>query len=246
MTDVSEPQVTMTGPARLRALADDARLQGYAWLSDDLAQLAALWNDDLGRAVQDRAALERLSAAASGRGMVSEMDDMAEVAVLVCGLHDRAEKAEAALYELGLRLAAKAMALQEAEESIDRLQSTKKDLTAEIKGLYAARPTLSEWAELTQALSKAEAALEIAQAKADLIGGEVCAEARAAGRGPCGACAWCVKQATDRAERAEAALERARALADEWIAGDGETYGDKLMAQMGLRLAAALDEGGRP
>lgn len=37
-----------------------------------------------------------------------------------------------------------------------------------------------------------------------------------------------------------AALERARALADEWIAGDGETYGDKLMAQMGRRLAAAL------
>lgn len=37
---------------------------------------------------------ERLEAAAAGRGMASEMDDGAEVAVLVMGLHDRAEAAE--------------------------------------------------------------------------------------------------------------------------------------------------------
>ena len=40
-------------------------------------------------------------------------------------------------------------------------------------------------------------------------GGEWCAENRAAGRGPCGACAWCCKEATDRAEAAE---RRARRL----------------------------------
>ena len=51
------------------------------------------------------------------------------------------------------------------------------------------------------------AALEVAQAKADVIGGQACAEARAAGRGPCGCCARCVKQATERAERSEALIK---------------------------------------
>ena len=36
----------------------------------------------------------RVLLAAQGRGMVSEMDNMQEVAVLVCGLHDRLEQYE--------------------------------------------------------------------------------------------------------------------------------------------------------
>ena len=38
--------------------------------------------------------VERLKETAMGRGMVSEMADMAEVAVLVCGLHDRIKQLE--------------------------------------------------------------------------------------------------------------------------------------------------------
>ncbi len=37
----------------------------------------------------------RVLSAAQGRGMVSEMDNMQEVAVLVCGLHDRLAQYEA-------------------------------------------------------------------------------------------------------------------------------------------------------
>ena len=44
----------------------------------------------------------RLEAAAQGRGMVSEMDGLPEVAVLVSGLHDRCERLEQLLAE-GLR-----------------------------------------------------------------------------------------------------------------------------------------------
>ena len=38
---------------------------------------------------------KRIIEAASGRGMVSEMDNMEEVAVLVCGLHDKVQMLEA-------------------------------------------------------------------------------------------------------------------------------------------------------
>jgi len=54
--------------------------------------------------------------------------------------------------------------------------------------------------------------LQNALALAAVSGGEFCAEARAAGRGPCGACSWCVKQAQERAERAEAEVERLRKI----------------------------------
>ena len=37
---------------------------------------------------------KRLKLFASGRGMVSEADNMSEVAVLVCGLHDKIERLE--------------------------------------------------------------------------------------------------------------------------------------------------------
>lgn len=55
-------------------------------LYKDTAELAALKEENA-----------RLKAAAIGRGMVSEMADMTETAVLVCGLHDQlaAWKAEA-------------------------------------------------------------------------------------------------------------------------------------------------------
>lgn len=45
---------------------------------------------------------------------------------------------------------------------------------------------------------------------AAVTGGDACAEARADGRGPCGACSWCVKQAQDRAEKAERELKEAK------------------------------------
>lgn len=53
---------------------------------------------------------------------------------------------------------------------------------------------------------RAEERLTFAQAKAAVCGGEWCAQNRAEGRGPCGACAWCCSQATARAEQAETAL----------------------------------------
>lgn len=60
------------------------------------------------------------------------------------------------------------------------------------------------------------ARVEKAEAEAAVRGVEWCAANRAAGRGPCGACAWCCKQATERADLAVAVLaeidqrERAR------------------------------------
>ena len=44
---MSEPQVTMTGPARLRALAADLELIRADMEAFDLRQLAALWEADL-------------------------------------------------------------------------------------------------------------------------------------------------------------------------------------------------------
>lgn len=58
-----EPMVTMTGPARLRQMAHDARDAGYLWLSKDLHQLAALWNGDLEQTARNHAELGRLQGA---------------------------------------------------------------------------------------------------------------------------------------------------------------------------------------
>jgi len=66
--------------------------------------------------------------------------------------------------------------------------------------------------EETKSVRRAIERLQNAVALAAVSGGEFCAEARAAGRGPCGACSWCVKQAQERAERAEAEVERLRKL----------------------------------
>ncbi len=52
----------------------------------------------------------------------------------------------------------------------------------------------------------AEAEVERLRAYVAVTGGEWCAENRRAGRGPCGSCAWCCKQANQRAEQAERAL----------------------------------------
>ena len=111
---MSEPQVTMNGPARLRQSADLGSL-----FPDELRQLAALWEADLERAARDHDLA---------------MSIMAERLT-------RAERAEARAEELGRRLASKAMALQEAEESVDRLQASKAELQIEIKDLYAQRNT---------------------------------------------------------------------------------------------------------
>lgn len=60
--------------------------------------------------------------------------------------------------------------------------------------------------------------IAVVEAAAAVRGGEWCAENRAAGRGPCGACSWCCLQAVMRAEAAEAELrtcrEQLNAMAD--------------------------------
>jgi hypothetical protein len=52
---------------------------------------------------------------------------------------------------------------------------------------------------------------EKAEAQVAVSGGEWCAQNRAEWRGPCGACAWCVKQERERAEKAERERDEARA-----------------------------------
>lgn len=52
-----------------------------------LSDLAKAW-------AADQNTIERLLAAASGKGMASEMADGREIVVLVTGLHERAERAE--------------------------------------------------------------------------------------------------------------------------------------------------------
>ena len=47
-------------------------------------------------------------------------------------------------------------------------------------------------------------------------------------------------QNREAADKAEAALAHALALAEEWITGDGETYGAKLLAAAGRRLKSML------
>lgn len=59
-----------------------------------------------------------------------------------------------------------------------------------------------------------------------VLGGEWCAENRAAGRGPCGACAWCCKQATDELSRLRSRLgaDDDELITHEWMTA---TYGPK-------------------
>lgn len=68
------------------AVEVESESEHNALLSKAIAELATLKEENA-----------RLKAAAIGRGMVSEMANMAETAVLVCGLHDQlaAYKAEA-------------------------------------------------------------------------------------------------------------------------------------------------------
>lgn len=77
-------------PGVLTITGDIPKATGH-WI--ELSRYVALETD-----VRElRAANARLTAAASGRGMVSEMDGLPEIAVLVMGLYARAERAEAAL-----------------------------------------------------------------------------------------------------------------------------------------------------
>ncbi len=55
--------------------------------------------------------------------------------------------------------------------------------------------------------------LAVSDAQTKVSNGEVCAEARAAGRGRCGCCSWCVKFERDRAEAAEVRADKAEATA---------------------------------
>lgn len=59
-----------------------------------------------------------------------------------------------------------------------------------------------------QAEARAEAERDALRARCDVLDGAACAEGRAAGRGGCGMCAWCCKQA--RAERDALRAERDR------------------------------------
>lgn len=69
---------------------------------------------------------------------------------------------------------------------------------------------LRERDQLRARLAEVERERDEARAVADVRGGAWCEKNRAEGRGPCGVCAWCCKQAVDRAERAEAEVERLR------------------------------------
>lgn len=58
--------------------------------------------------------------------------------------------------------------------------------------------------------------LERVEAQEAVRGGEWCAQNRAEGRGPCGACAWCCKQASDDAERLRLAVAAYLKARDTW------------------------------
>lgn len=104
-------------------------------------------------------------------------------------------------------------------------------------------------ADLAAAIARAERAewqLALAEAEVAVRGGEWCAENRAEGRNPCGACAWCCNQAIARAERAERALEeregdmhmRIRAGYDAAVADAFRAEVAKLRAQLADAQAA--------
>lgn len=66
---------------------------------------------------------------------------------------------------------------------------------------------------LLAAVDRLTAERDTARAEADVRGGKFCEESRAAGRGPCGACAWCCATQRDRAEKAELGRDKAEATA---------------------------------
>jgi hypothetical protein len=57
----------------------------------------------------------------------------------------------------------------------------------------------NRWFQERQENNALKAKLEIEEAKNAVHGGEWCAENRKAGRGPCGACAWCCKYSYNQA-----------------------------------------------
>ena len=72
------------------------------------------------------------------------------------------------------------------------------------QGDFPAGADQDEVRKVQKAIERITNAIDLAA----VTGGDVCAEARAEGRGPCGACSWCVKQAQDRAEKAERELAK--------------------------------------
>lgn len=73
-------------------------LKGELDTQESLEKFAASISAPL-RIKKLEADLKRLKDAADGRGMVSEMADLPEVAVLVCGLHDKVDRLRAELDE---------------------------------------------------------------------------------------------------------------------------------------------------
>lgn len=68
---------------------------------------------------------------------------------------------------------------------------------------------MTEIEQYQKALENLKWAGEVMAAALEVRGGEWCAKNRAEGRGGCGACAWCCKQANDRADLAETRLRTA-------------------------------------
>jgi chromosome segregation ATPase len=86
-----------------RAEADTTALrEQYEREVRESFRYSKLWNHAETQNATLRADLGRLKSAAAGRGMVSEMTDMAEVAVLVCGLHDEIARLRHRLHQAGV------------------------------------------------------------------------------------------------------------------------------------------------
>jgi len=75
---------------------------------------------------------------------------------------------------------------------------------------------------LQQDRSRLHAKLVLERAKTAVMGGEWCAENRAAGRDRCGACAWCVNFERERAEKAEALAKQAHGIVYERLVEIGQ------------------------
>ena len=116
-------------------------------------------------------------------------------------------------------------------DGIDRLIQQRDEAIAERDGLATRLAVAETLPSLVQAFAEAKAGVRSSEvtveykaqeAIIDLV--EWCTTNRVAGRAPCGACAWCCKQATERAERAEALAEIVRGAAEAFWGALGSTF----------------------
>ena len=125
------------------AKAEMETLKGELDTQESLEKFAASISAPL-RIKKLEADLNRLKDAADGRGMVSEMADLPEVAVLVCGLHDEVDRLRAELDEY------KSWANGRRPERVNKeIEQLRADLSACRKELDEAREKVEkvrEWA----------------------------------------------------------------------------------------------------